>query len=63
MNQSTYTEWLTKRLQWAFGVAKEVIDKDIVRRKLYYDCKFYCMKLIPGDVVLSLKRYLAKPTK
>ena len=33
-------------------LAKEHIDKDVARRKLYYDWKYHCMEIIPGDIVL-----------
>ena len=47
-----YVEKLKDRLQWAFKVAKEHIDKDQKRRKLYYDRKVHCMDIIPGELVL-----------
>ena len=30
----------------------EVNLKEVTRHKKYYDCKFKCMKLVPGDTVL-----------
>ena len=47
-----YVAKLKERLQWAFQLAKEHIDKDQKRRKLYYDCKVHCMDIIPGELVL-----------
>ena len=43
---------LSKRLQWAYEIAKEHIAQDMQRRKLYYDRRVNCMDVIPGDIVL-----------
>ena len=43
---------LRERLQWAYNIAKEHIDKDVARHKLYYDRKYHCMEIILGDIVL-----------
>ena len=48
-NTHDYVHNLRERLQWAYQVAKEHIDKDVARRKLYYDRKYHCMETIPGD--------------
>ena len=37
-NVHDYVHHLRERLQWAYNIAKEHIDKDVARRKLYYDC-------------------------
>ena len=47
-----YVQTLQKRLEWAFEIAKEHIEKQVGRRKLYYDRKVHCMDIIPGDIVL-----------
>ena len=39
-------------MEWAYEIAKEHIDKEVGRRKLYYDRKVHCMDIIPGDIVL-----------
>ena len=51
-NTHDYVHNLRERLQWAYQTAKEHIDKDVARRKLYYDRKYHCMDIIPGDIVL-----------
>ena len=54
-NRSTmkqYVQTLQKHLEWAFEIAKEHIEKEVGRRKLYYDRKVHCMDIIPGDIVL-----------
>ena len=54
-NRSTmkqYVQTLQRRLEWAFKIAKEHIDKEVGHRKLYYDRKVHCMDIIPGDIVL-----------
>ena len=47
-----YVQTLQKCLEWAFKIAKEHIEKEVGRRKLYYDRKVHCMNIIPGDIVL-----------
>ena len=47
-----YVQTLQQRLQWAYEVAQEHIEKEVGRRKLYYDRKVHCMDIIPGDIVL-----------
>ena len=47
-----YVQNLQQRLQWAYDIAKEHIEKEVNRRKLYYDRKVHCMDIIPGDIVL-----------
>ena len=54
-NRSTmkqYVQTLQRHLEWAFEIAKEHIEKEVGRRKLYYDRKVHCMDIIPGDIVL-----------
>ena len=51
-NMADYVHHLRERLQWAYKIAKDHIDKDVARRKLYYGRKYHCMEIIPGDIVL-----------
>ena len=48
----SYVETLRKRLEWAYQTATEHIQKDMERRKLYYDRKSHCMNIVVGDIVL-----------
>ena len=41
-----------QRLQWAYKVANECIQKESLRHKKYYDKKMRCMKLDINDIVL-----------
>ena len=52
LTQLDYVKDLKERLQVAYKIAQEQIDKDATRRKLYYDRKFHCMEIVPGDLVL-----------
>ena len=47
-----YAEKLKACLKWAYKVAKENNDREAPRHKQYYDQKFKCMKIVPGDLVL-----------
>ena len=47
-----YAEKLKAHLKWACKVARENSDWEAVRHKQYYDQKFKCMKIVPGDLVL-----------
>ena len=51
-SQQNYARKLRAKLNWAFKVAKETSDKEVLRQKQYYDRKMHCQKLIPGDLVL-----------
>ena len=55
-NTHDYVHHLMERLQWAYNIAKEHIDKDVACRKLYYDRKYHCMEIIPGDIVLVCQK-------
>ena len=44
-----YVQKMQQRLQCAYEIAKEHIEKEVNRRKLYYDRKVHCMDVIPGD--------------
>ena len=47
-----YTQKLKARLRLAYKAAKEVSSKESKSIKQYYDHKFHCMTLAPGDIVL-----------
>ena len=47
-----YVFKLRERLEWAYKTAQMHIEKDATRRKQYYDRKFHCMEIIPGNIVL-----------
>ena len=51
-SHQNYAERLKARLKWAYKTAKENSDWEAARHKEYYDLKFKCMKLAPGDLVL-----------
>ena len=51
-----YVQSLQQWLQWAYEIAKEHIEKEVSRRKLYYDRKVHCMDIIPGDIVLGRQK-------
>ena len=47
-----YVKMLQQCLEWAFEFAREHIEKEVGRQKLYYDRRVHCMDIIPGDIVL-----------
>ena len=51
-SHQNYTEKLKAHLKWAYKVARENNDQEAARHKQYYDQKFKCMKMVPGDLVL-----------
>ena len=51
-SQQNYAQKLKAQLKWAYKKVNEVNLKEAARHKKYYDCKFKCMKLVPGDTVL-----------
>ena len=51
-NAKTYAAKMKQKLEWAFKVAAENINKDQVQRKRYHDQKVRCHKLQEGDIVL-----------
>ena len=50
--RQNYAQKLKACLKWAFKTAKEVNDKEAAQHKKYYDQRFKCMKIEPGDLVL-----------
>ena len=52
MIYGNYVDKLQQKLEWAYKVAQEHIEKDAARQKLYYDRRFQAMEIIPGDLVL-----------
>ena len=51
-SHQNYAEKLKARLKWANKVAKETAGWKSARHKKYYDQKFKCMQIVPGDLVL-----------
>ena len=51
-SRQNYAERLKAHLKWVYKTAKENSDREAARHKEYYDLKFKCMKLAPGDLVL-----------
>ena len=51
-NQQNYAQKLKAQLKWYYKKVNEVNLKEATRHKKYYDRKFTCMKLVPGDTVL-----------
>ena len=63
---SRYLDFVTKlraRINWAYKIANKHIEKDAMRRKLYYDRKFHCMEIIPGDIVLVRQKVFGNTRK
>ena len=54
---------LRERLQWAYNIAKEHIDKDIAQCKHHYDRKNHCIEIIPGDIVLVRQKVFGSDHK
>ena len=50
--KQNYAQKLKAHLKWAFKTAKEVNDKEAAQHKKYYDQRFKCIKIEPGDLVL-----------
>ena len=51
-SHENFAKKLRKRLQWAYKVANECIQKEAMYHKKYYDKRMRCMKLDINDVVL-----------
>ena len=51
-NCKNYVQKLTAQLRGAYKVAAEHSEKEAQHHKEYYDHKFRCMELAPGDLVL-----------
>ena len=51
-SHQNYADKLNARLKWAYKVACETNEKELSRHKRYYDKKYRCMKILPGDLVL-----------
>ena len=54
-SRQNYAQKLKACLRWAYRKAHEVHLKELARHKRYYDQKFRCMKLEPGDTRVGLK--------
>ena len=62
-NVHDYVHHLRERLQWAYYIANEHIDKDVAQHKLYYHRKYHCMEIIPGDIVLVCQKVFCSDHK
>ena len=51
-SHQNYADKLKARLKWAYKVAHDINEKESARHKKYYDKKYKCMKILPGDLVL-----------
>ena len=51
-SHQNYAEKLKAHLKWAYKVAKENNDHEAALHKQYYDQKFKCMKIVPGNLIL-----------
>ena len=51
-SHENFAKKLGKRLQWAYKVANECIQKESLCHKKYYDKRMRCMKLGINDIVL-----------
>ena len=58
-----YVFKLRKRLDWAYKTAQGHIERDATCRKQYYDKKFHCMEIIPGDIVLVRQKVFGTTRK
>ena len=59
----SYADKLCSHLHWAYKVAQDINKKEFKWHKLYYDRKFKCMKLKPGDQVLVHVKAFGKDHK
>ena len=53
-SHQNYVQKLESRLKWAFQVAKEHNQKELVQHKQYHNQKMKCMRIDVGDQVLVL---------
>ena len=58
-----YAQKLKPRLHWAYKAGKEMNSKESQRYKWYYDRKFYCMVLSPGNIVLVIVKVFGSDHK
>ena len=49
---NNFVRKLKKRLNWAYKIAHENTQKEMLRHKKYYDKKMRCMKLDINDIIL-----------
>ena len=50
--KQNYAKKLKAQLKWAFKTTRETNEKEASWHKQYYDQKYKCMKIEPGDLVL-----------
>ena len=58
-----YVFKLRERLEWAYKTAQEHIERDATHRKQYYDRKFHCMEIVPGDIILARQKVFGTTRK
>ena len=51
-SHQNYAEKLKAHLKWPCKVVRENSDREAASHKQFYDQKFKCMKIVPGDLVL-----------
>ena len=51
-SHQNYAEKLKAHLKWAYKVVRKNSDWEAARHKQFYNQKFKCMKIVPGDLVL-----------
>ena len=51
-SHQNYAEKLKACLKWVYKVARENSYREAARHKQFYNQKFKCMKIVPGDLVL-----------
>ena len=51
-----YVFKLREKLEWAYKIVQMHIEKDATHRKQYYNRKFHCMEIIPGDIILVCQK-------
>ena len=51
-SHQNYAEKLKAHLKWAYKVVRENSNLEATRHKQFYNQKFKCMKIVPGDLVL-----------
>ena len=58
-----YVYKFRERLEWAYRTAQAHIENYATCRKQYYDRKFHCMEIIPGDIVLVRQKVFGTTRK
>ena len=58
-----YVFKLRERLEWAYKTTQMHIERDATHRKQYYNRKYHCMEIIPGDLVLVRQKVFGTTRK